>query len=320
MTKSKNKKEKFIAISEIALNLGLLDSDVENWLSEENPEIKFDHRKRRSVSSIYIDKLSRDSRYLTAKRVSLESENVLRQSETATIKNNLKNERKKLLKDYTGYISDLESLHKFCCERVNSHHHESAVTAAYLLFSKVISCLKIGVLSIENGLWYGGSVIREIDEALDLAHYFVICENTNKGTDALHKWFRQNYAPPHYVCREAISKHFAKISGEDEENHKNLMNELYQLKSKWTHPTYSSIREITQFDTSSGIEIGNIEYGGITFENKLIELTHFFRSSIWSSFQVFHILFSTNLPLTDNEGSVIKEYDKLFQQSEIHEW
>ena len=55
MTKSKNKKEKFIAISEIALNLGLLDSDVENWLSEENPEIKFDHRKGRSVSSIYID-------------------------------------------------------------------------------------------------------------------------------------------------------------------------------------------------------------------------------------------------------------------------
>jgi hypothetical protein len=98
------------------------------------------------------------------------------------------------------------------------------------------------------------------------------------------------------------------------------MNELYQLKSKWTHPTYSSIREVTQFDTNSGIEIVNIEYGGITFERKLIDLTHFFRSSIWSSFQVFQLCFFTNLPLTDNENNVIKEYCKLFQQSKMHEW
>lgn len=178
----------------------------------------------------------------------------------------------------------------------------------------------MGVLSFEHGYWYGGSVIREIDEALDLAYYFVICENTNKGKVILHQWFRHNRAPQHYVCREAIFKHFAKLAGEDAKNHKDLMNELYQSKSKWTHPTYSSIREITQFDTSSGIEIDNIEYGGITFEHKLIELTHFFRSSIWTSFQMFQLCFSTKLPLTDEESSVIKEYDKLFQQPEMHEW
>lgn len=90
MNKSKSKKEKFIAISEIAFNLGLLESDVESWLSDENPKIKLDHRKRRSVSSVYIDKLSRDSRYVTAKRKSLESENTLRQNETATKKRILK--------------------------------------------------------------------------------------------------------------------------------------------------------------------------------------------------------------------------------------
>ncbi len=320
MKKPKNKKEKFIAISEIAFNLGLFESDVESWLSDENPKIKLDHRERSSVSSFYMDKLSRDDRYVTAKRKSLESENILRKSETATIKKNLKNERKNLLKDYTGYISNLENLHKSCCERIKFHHHESSITAAYLLFSKVISCLKMGVLSIEHGFWYGGSVIREIEEALDLAHYFVICQNTSKGQVTLHQWFRHNRAPPHFVCREAISKHFAKLSGADEEDHKDLMNELYQLKSKWTHPTYSSIREVTQFDTNSGIEIVNIEYGGITFERKLIDLTHFFRSSIWSSFQVFQLCFFTNLPLTDNENNVIKEYCKLFQQSKMHEW
>jgi hypothetical protein len=320
MNKSKSKKIKFISISDIAFNLGVLESDVKSWLSDEKPKIKLDHRKRSSVSSVYMDKLSRDSRYVTAKRKSLESENILRKSETDTIKKSLKNERKKLLEDYDGYILDLESLHKSCCERIKFHHHESAITAAYLLFSKVISCLKMGALSIEHGFWYGGSVIREIEEALDLAHYFVICQNTNKGQVILHQWFRHNRAPQHLVCREAISKHFAKLSGINEENHKDLMNELYQLKSKWTHPTYSSIREITQFDTSSGIEIANIEYGGITFERKLIELTHFFRSSIWSSFQIFQLCFSTNLPLTDNESNVIKEYYKLFQQPEMHEW
>ena len=289
MNKPKNKTEKYIAISDIALNLGLLDSDIEKWLSEESPTIKLDHRKRKSVSSFYLESLSRDSRYEKAKRKSLESENSLRESETKSKKKGFKLERKHTLERYSNYILELEGIHRSCLNRVNFHHHESAIAAAYLLLSKAISCLKLGVLSLENGYWYGGSIIREIDETLDLAHYFTISKNTDQGKNHIHQWFRHNYAPRHAECRKAISKHFSKLTGSNACDHQELMNELYQKKSKFSHPTYSSIREVTHFDTSSGIEIASIEYGTISFEMKIIELAHYFQSSIWSAFQCFQI-------------------------------
>lgn len=319
MSNPKSKEEKYISIEQIALSLGLLERDVESWLSEIQPEIRLNYRKKRSVSSNFLDSLSKDNRYETAKINSLESENIIRRDEV-NCKSKIKTERKNLLESYSKDILNLEKIHKSCLDRINFHHHESAITAAYLLFSKVISCLKLGVLSLENGFWYGGSVIREIDEALDLAQYFVICENTAKGKDHLYQWFRNNRAPQHFVCREAISKHMAKVVNENEIFFQELMNELYQSKSKWTHPTYSSIREITQFDTSYGVTIKSIEYGGISFETKLIELTHFFRSSIWSAFQYFQLCFSIGLPLTAAENNFLEEYNKYFQQPEFHTW
>jgi len=310
-------------MSDIAFSLGLLEADVEKWLMEmeDHPTIKFDHRKRRCVSSDYLDKLSKDSRYEDAKRKSLESENILRKLEEPPLNESLIAERKDLLENYTKFIADLLFLHKACRERVNKHNHESAITAAYLLISKAISCLKMGVLTLEHGFWYGGSVIREIDEALDLANYFVICKSTKDCKENLHKWFRHNHAPKHSICREAIANHMAALVDDiDGQDHKALMNELYQSKSKWTHPTYSSIREVIQFDTSSGIDVCNIEYGKISFEQKLIELTYFFCSSIWSSFQIFYICFSDNLPLTENENKEILQYNKVFQQKKFSEW
>ncbi|SCY44397.1 hypothetical protein [Desulfoluna spongiiphila] len=321
MKQRKKPKESYIAIKEIAFNLGLIDSDVEEWLSMEQPEIKIDHRQRQKVSSRYLELLSRKTEYEYAKRKSLESENILRKKEVGKRKEYLKAERIRLLKIYEGYISDLETLHKNCLERANNHHHESCIIAAYLLFSKVISCLKMGCLNIEHGYWYGGSVIREIDESLDLATYFMISYNSEEGKTHLHKWFRHNRAPQHLVCRKAISRYMSNLLSEiDMQDHQDLMNELYQSKSKWTHPTYSSIREVTQFNTDSGINISKVEYGSITFETKLYELTHFFRSSIWSSFQVFQICFSSNLPLTEDEDIFIKQYDDTFKEWDKVNW
>jgi len=186
MSKAKSKKEKYIAISDVAFNLGLLEADVEAWLSEDKPKLKPDHRNRPCVSENYLEKLSRRNDYEDAKRRSLESDNHVRNIEAGR-RENLLGERKSLLKTYSVYISDLEKLHKSCLERVNSHNHESSITAAYILFSKVISCLKMGVLTLENGYWYGGSVIREIDEALDLANYFMISQETDKGVKHLNR-------------------------------------------------------------------------------------------------------------------------------------
>ena len=67
------------------------------------------------------------------------------------------------------------------------------------------------------------------------------------------------------------------------------MNELYQKKSKFTYRTYHVIREITKYKPMAGeiLHIDEIEYGTYSYERKLFELTDFFKSSIWTSFQYF---------------------------------
>jgi len=318
---SKKKKERKIAIGDIAFNLGLPESKIIQSLRKTKPQITYDHRDRPCVSIDYLDALSNEEDYEESKRQSLASDRVLREQDNGSKNKYYKSERDKLLKIYRKYIVDLEVSHKNCLDRVNLHHHESHTFAAYLLLGKVISHLKMGCLTIEHGYWCGGSVIREIDETLDLAHYFVISKSSSEGKENLHKWFRQNYAPPHHVCRSAISEYMANLIDEiDQQDHKELMNGLYQSKSKWVHPTYSSIREVTEFCTDNGIQISTIEYGVTSYELKLFELAHFFRSSIWSAFQKFQLCLTADLPLTSGESDYLLSYDRIFQDWDSVQW
>jgi len=92
-------------------------------------------------------------------------------------------------------------------------------------------------------------MVREIDECLDLAKYFWIKRGTTEGDTALHKWFRENDAPSHARCREAISEWHASLVGDSSpDDHLDLMRELYRKKSKWIHPTFLAIREVAQYE------------------------------------------------------------------------
>ncbi len=311
----KNKKTiHYIAIDDLSHNLGLLKSDVVRWLKKDNPKIAYDHRNRESIVTDYLDKYSDHPEYEQALIKSIESEIHLRTSKHSGKAEFYRKERLKLVEIYSDYISDLEALHKRNMDKANKHDHESCVVAAYMLFSKVISCLKMGCLNLKHGFWYCGSLLREIDETLDVAQYFIITKDTEAGRRALHGWFRQNIVPKHVTCREAISKYMASLIGDfDDKNHQDLMNELYQKKSKWTHPTYSTIREVTEYDIGQTINIKSIDYGPCLFELKVYELAHFYRSSIWSSFQAFLLCFKDELPLDSDDVDLILKYDKLFQ-------
>ena len=91
------------------------------------------------------------------------------------------------------------------------------------------------------------------------------------------------------------------------------MNELYQKKSKWVHPTFGVIREATEFDVDDSINIKSISYGITNHEIKLYELTDFYKSSICSSIQSFMFCFSNSLPLRENARKRLIEIDKLFK-------
>jgi hypothetical protein len=226
----------------------------------------------------------------------------------------MRQHRAALLASYRPLITELERVHAKYLPSANQAGFESAGMAVYLLLSRVISTLKMHCDCLGLGHWYSGSLLRDVDECLDLAHYFAISKGTPAGDAARQRWFRQNIAPSHATCRQAISKWQASFFGTESHDHLELLKELYRKKSKWIHPTYISVREITGFDVNDGVRITSMDYGPCGYEQKLLELTEFFRSSIWSAFQCLCICFQLTLSLSDEDTTLLRDYDRKFQE------
>jgi hypothetical protein len=305
----------FIAIDDLAHDLGLLDSDVMAWVAKDRPQLSSDHRGRPCISTEFLDKYSRSEQYPAALKKSVASqvdESVDRSDQSAQ----LREERQEAISLYGGFIKALEDLHRKYMPVANDHGFESAVMAAYLLFGRALSLLNMGCLCLKHGYWYSGAVLRDIDETIDVALYFVLSNKTKEGESARHRWFRQNMTPKHAVCRAYISKWEVSLgAGPDEENCRELMNELYRKKSKWTHPTFGVIREITTFEVHDDhIDISKMEYGASYIEHKMHELSIFFRSSIFTTFQHFFICFKHAMPLRDEDANYLLSKIRMFQK------
>lgn len=308
------KKSRYIAIEDIALDLGVLDSDVYGWVKAEKVSTSTDHRGRASIEKSFVSDFSNSSEYVECLKISISSDSTGWQ-ESRIFSERLKSHRLSLLEKYKLYLSELKEIHQSILPSVNFHDFESPVKAAYLLFSKAISCLIMGCENMERGYWFSGSVIREVDETLDLASYFIVLSGTEDGARDITKWFRQNYAPKHSDCRTALSDHAASLlMGVDAESQRSLMFELYQKKSKWVHPTFGVIREVTEFEVfNDSLDIAECSLGSTKNQAKLLGLTEFYKSSIWSAFQTFNICFSKSLPLTGEIVDRLMEIDREFQ-------
>lgn len=308
--------KKMIAIEDLALDLGLPDEQVALWIKTERIDVHADYRGRPAVNADIKNTFSERSDYSLAIKKSISNDKHLKNISTIQA-GKLQEKRFALIDKYQTFIKEIQNIHEAHMDAANQHDEESAIRAAYLLFTKAISCLKMGCDNLQSGYWFAGSVIREIDETIDLAQYFVITKDSEQGESDLKKWFRQNFAPKHSKCREALSNHMRALQDDiEKDNHRLLMNELYQKKSKWVHPTYGVIREVTEFDTDNRIKIKSMSYGITDHELKLYELTEFYKSSIWSVFQSFMICFSKDLPLNENTRSRLVEIDRFFQRWE----
>jgi hypothetical protein len=314
---SKKKKAKYVAIEDLATDLGLIEWDLRAILHEivPPPPIRPDHRGREAVPDTCIVDITASSLYATAIHHALISETRQRiAEEKGNGETLLRQSRERLLNEYRPLIAELERVHRKYIASANQAGLESPGMAVYLLISRVISTLKMAHDCLRIGHWYTGSLFREIDECLDLARYFVITKDTPNGTSIRQRWFRLNISPKHSDCREAISTWHTSIMGVKANNHLELMNELYHKKSKWTHPTYLPIREIASYNVSDTVSLTSVDYGPCNYEGKLLELTDFFRSSIWSTFQCLAICFQLALTLSDEDVSLLHEYDKKFQK------
>lgn len=316
MSKKQSNKS-IIAVEDAAHNLGILQVDIEEWIESDRPKIYKDYRGRDSLSSKYVNDCTIKPDYKDKLNKCLTSEYNRRVSDNANKQNDLfKTKRTELLKDYKKYIKDIESVHTKYLSKVNVFDSETSVTAAYILFARAIALLNIIRDCIERDYWFAGNMLRDIDETLDVALYFIVSEKTSSGKKNLEKWFRSNIAPKHMDCRDVISQWQTKINPEhDKENNESLMNELYHKKSKWIHPTLNSIRDIVIYEVDDQkVKVTGFDYGVCTYERRLHELTHFFRHSIWTTFQLFMLCFRHSMPLEKEDIELLLGYDKLFQK------
>lgn len=302
---------KLIAIEDLASKLGLSTIQVQLWVQKDKEKILHDFRGRLAVSDKLLEKYSSSADYELAFRKAISAENMAKQNHKGMYEQ-LKIERFKLLKFYESCFRKLASIHKKYIGLANGYGHESPEIAGFLLFSRAITTLKMFCNSQKEGFWYSGALIREIDESVALAQYFILTKDSKEGKKNLHKWFRQNNIPENSYCRKATADHMNQFASDDEKNNKQLLDEIYNKKSKFTHPSYAAIRDVLDYElTDQGIFIKKFEYGICSNEEKMYELTHFFESSIWTVFQAFYECF-LHLPITLEDRQFLKGMDRLF--------
>jgi len=227
----------------------------------------------------------------------------------------LKNSKE--IDEYRGYIKTLENIHATYHNRLDILHTESALVAAYILYYKVINLLYMTCLCLENLYWHSFTLLRPIDEAIDLAKYFIITEDTAEGRNNLKKWFRLNEIIPHSYCRKAESEYTDTIIKDGKKDvHEEHLRELYKKKSKMLHPTHHGIIEPYRAKIGNGrIMYQGVDYGPCSYHRKVVELTDFFVDfSIQPAVQGFYICFHKHMPLTEEDQKTLLSLIRKFQE------
>lgn len=306
----------FISFRDAANTLGVIEADFLQWVNVDTPEIGADHMGRIAVRKSYVVQCSSKSDYLAKLENSFRSENIESSSEFVQVELYQK-ELSSLIKNYNDHIEGLVNLHKKYLDSAQSHGLESPVFAAYLLFSRAISILSCLCENVKIGYGYAGSMLRDIDETLDVALYFILSKDKDDGKTDLQKWFRLGKSPKHSKCRKVISEWNSQINASiDKNNHEKLMSTIYEMKSKFTHPTFPSIRDCSVMSYANGkISIESLCYGISSRQNRLLELAHFAESSIWTCYQQFMLIFINSMPLSSEDINKLLECDRKLSKS-----
>ena len=248
--------------------------------------------------------------YLLNSLLSLESDKINKKDEILIQK------IKELLEQYRNDIEVLEKIHNKYKNNVNIFNDETALVAAYILFAKVINLLNMACLCLENFYLNAGSLLRIIDETIDVAKYFIISEHTEKGDLDLKKWFREDVSPRNSICREELSKYMSSIIQNKPKANKDTMDTLYHLKSKMIHPTRNVILESLIYSEKEGISLPNsFEYKRCSYTRRLYKLTGYFESSIWTAFQGFYFCFYKKMPLGKDDKDILMSFDNKYNKN-----
>ena len=283
-------------------------------LSKKGIEIIYNDSGKECIKDFEFNKLCY---YKETKQLSVNS--ILKrlcflEEEAKSLKNNYySNKIEELLKQYSEDITILEKLNDKYKNKIDILREETALSAAYILYAKVINLLNMTCSCLSAHFFNAGSLLRIIDETIDVAEYFILSENEDKGIIDLKRWFRENISPKHKRCREAISKYKNDILSQTD--NEELMYELYQKKSKIIHPTRNAIIENSVLSyEGEGKKSIQLNYGKHNYAKKIYELTDFFKSSIWTAIQGVFICFYEKMPLEQIDRNKLIELNDKYEE------
>ena len=276
------------------------NTNLNNCISKQDLKILCYDEEVRNISKAYV----------LNNLLSLESDKINKKDEILIQK------IKELLEQYRKDIEVLEKIHNKYKNKVNVLNDETALAAAYILFAKVINLLNMACLCLENFYLSAGSLLRIIDETIDVAEYFIISEHTKKGDLALKKWFREDVAPGDFICREELSKYMSSIIQNKPKSNEEPMKTLYYLKSKMIHPTRNVILESLIYSRKEGISLPNsFDYKRCSYARRLYKLTDYFESSIFTAFQGFYFCFHKKMPLGKDDKDILMSFDNKYNKN-----
>ncbi|TPQ32032.1 hypothetical protein [Cupriavidus pinatubonensis] len=299
-----------VALENAAMTLGIHDKILMQLVRRHGCRLQRDASGRVGIAREDVQALASSPDYLSAVRASVRREQQYRARKAPHAANALAAQRS-LIAEFEGYADDLEAIHRRQLTAVNAAGAESAAMAAYLLVSKAIALLRMLTLALEHQHWYAGTLLRDIDECLDAAKYFAETHRTPAGAKALERWFRLNESPKHADLRASAAEHFGEVLGED--NHREVLDELYHKKSKWPHPTYLAIREVARY-ADDGMTLVSPSYGPCAEPAIIADLTAFARSSFWSTYQVMALALHRTGVLAPADWDLLLQRDVAFQQ------
>ncbi len=295
--------------------LRVSENQMYHWAKLGLINIETDSKGKKIISFEAFKKLAHSDKVKKASFNTFLNETRRREEDTKLQNNDFFNQRiSEMLKNYNHYVTTLESIHDKYKNKFNALVDESAVAAAYILYSRVIALLKMTILCLENKFIEAWILIRSIDEAINLAEFFCYNENTKEGKKYLSLWFRENISPTHSICRESIANFMhTQLPSDSLEDIKNNLNILYQRKSKLVHHTFNGIIEYynAKTDGKKLIPLG-FDYGNCSYPRKLYELAEFFQSSIWTSIQSFIHVFHKRQPLGKDDLKILIDLDNKF--------
>lgn len=220
-----------------------------------------------------------------------------------------------LIEQYREYIGTLEEIHKTYHDQLDPLHDESALRAAYILYAKVIRLLRMACLCLQHHFWDALILFRPIDEAVELAQYFILSESTPRGSEHLRRWFRENYSPKNEECRKVIGEYMDSVVPPQpgQRPFREVMAELHYKKSKAIHHTHHDIMETYRAKIADGKLTGlGFDYGPCSYPRKMLEVTELFQACIWTAVQGFLVCFKDRLPLSQEHVERLMALHQLF--------